>query len=345
MLALGASHAARGATPPAPEITGAGATFPARIYQQWADQYTQDGGVHIRYQPAGSSAGVKRMLAHEADFGATDVPMSQADLARHGLFQFPTVVGGIVPVVNLPALAGKTLRLTPDTLAAIFAGQLTQWNDPRIQALNPGVPLPGQRITRVVRADGSGTTEVFVQYLKQAAPAASAGIEARGNLAQWPGSTLAAEGTSKLIETLQATPNAIGYVSSDYVLRDKLQAVSLRNRSGDWMLPTVAALSAAIRTGGLFRQQLDAAPLIDLDGPGVWPIVTATYVLVPRSPASPERAGRVLNFFYRSFMLGDKSVAGTGFAPLPATTQARIVALLSDFRTASGQLVPVLLMK
>lgn len=324
------------------DISGAGASFPAKVYQQWAEQYTKDTGVKINYKPSGSSAGVKQITAREVDFGATDVPMSSADLNKYGLFQFPTFVGGVVPFVNLPGVANGALRLSSDVLAGIFAGQITSWRDKAVVSLNPGLALPDLRINRVVRADGSGTTEVFVSYLKQAAAAAATPIESQGSRAKWPGSTTAAEGSSKLVEAAKAAVGAIGYVSSDYVAREGLTAVSLRNKRGEWVASSTAAFRAASISSGLFKTSLEAAPLLDTDGDGVWPIVTATYVVVPRSPASLERAGRVLNFFYRSFLLGDKSVAGTGFAPLPILTQARIVSLLSGFRTQDGKPVPVL---
>jgi phosphate transport system substrate-binding protein len=324
------------------EVSGAGASFPAKVYQQWAEQYAKDTGVKINYKASGSSAGVKQIIAREVDFGATDVPMSDADLEANGLFQFPTCVGGVVPFVNLPGVAPGALRLNSDVLAGIFAGQITAWRDKAVVALNPGLALPDLRINRVVRADGSGTTEVFVGYLKQKAAAVAAPIEGQGNRAKWPGSTTAAEGSGKLVEAVKATVGTIGYVSSDYIVREGLGAVSLRNKRGEWIAPSTAAYRAAIVSGGLFKNSLEAAPLIDTDGEGVWPIVTATYVVVPRSPASLERAKRALNFFYRSFLLGDKAVAGTGFAPLPIFTQARIVSLLSGFRTLDGKLVPVL---
>lgn len=324
-------------------VSGTGATFPAEVYAQWARQYSQDTGVPLNYAPAGSSAGVRQIVARAVDFGATDVPLSAGELDKHQLFQFPTLVGGVVPVVNLPGLASGVLRLSPEVLAGIFAGEVQRWNDKAIGALNPSLALPDTRIARIVRADGSGTTEVFVRYLRQAAPAAAASIEEQGGRAKWPGSNVnPQEGSGQLAQALKATPGAIGYISSDYVLRDKLAAVSLRNKRGEWVQPSTEAFSAASRAGGLFKTSLEAAPLLDLDGPGVWPIVTATYILVPRSPASVERAGRTLNFFYRSFLLGDKAVAGTGFAPLPLLTQARIVSLLTNFRAQDGRLVPVL---
>jgi phosphate transport system substrate-binding protein len=324
------------------EVSGAGASFPAKVYQQWAEQYTKETSVRINYKASGSSAGVKQIIAREVDFGATDVPMGRTDLEKHALFQFPTFVGGVVPFVNLPGVAPGALRLNSDVLAGIFAGQITSWKDKAVVALNPGLALPDLRINRVVRADGSGTTEVFVTYLKQTAAAAATPIESEGSRAKWPGSTIAAEGSGKLVEAVKLTAGAIGYVSSDYIVREGLGAVSLRNKRGEWIAPSTAAYRAAIVSSGLFKNSLEAAPLIDTDGGGVWPIVTATYVVVPRSPASLDRAGRALNFFYRSFLLGDQSVAGTGFAPLPTLTQARIVALLSGFRTPDGKLVPVL---
>lgn len=322
-------------------VSGTGATFPAEVYAQWAQQYSKDTGVALKYVPSGSSAGVKQIVSRAVDFGATDVPLSTAELDKHQLFQFPTLVGGVVPVVNLPGLAGA-LRLSPEVLAAIFAGEIQRWNDKAIAALNPGQPLPDTRVSRVVRADGSGTTEIFVRYLHQSAPAAAAAIESQGSRAKWPGTVSAVEGSGKLAQAVKTTPGAIGYISSDYVLREKLNAVSLRNKRGEWVLPSTEAFSAASRAGGLFKTSLEAAPLLDIDGPGVWPIVTATYILVPRQPASVERAGRTLNFFYRSFLLGDKAVAGTGFAPLPLLTQARIVSLLTNFRAQDGRPVPVL---
>lgn len=323
-------------------IRGTGATFPAVVYAEWAKQHERETRIAIDFVPSGSSTGVKQVVARAVDFGATDVPMSQADLDKHQLFQFPTLVGGVVPVVNLPGIASGRLRLSAEVLAAIFAGRITQWNERPIAALNPGLHLPDARIVRVVRGDGSGTTEVFVRFLKQAAPAAALALELSGSRARWPGATVAVEGSSKVADAVQSTPGAISYISSDYAQREQMTAVSLRNKRGEWVQPTVDSFAAASRAGGLFRTSLEAAPLLDIDGAGVWPIVTATYVLVPRSPASVERGSRTLNFFYRSFLLGDKAVAGSGFAPLPVMTQARIVGHLTNFRAKDGQLIPVL---
>lgn len=321
-------------------LSGTGATFPAKVYQQWADQYTRDTGVTVVYSPTGSSAGVKQIISRQVDFGATDIPLRAEELARQALFQFPTLVGGVVPVVNLPGVQSGALRLSGDLLSAIFSGRISRWSDKAIASQNPGLNLPDIPIERVVRADGSGTTEVFVDYLNQVASAMP--IPLASGRAQWPGSTTGAEGTGKLVAAVKAAPGAIGYVSSDYAIRDRLNAVSLRNKRGEWVNPSVESLSAAIQGAGLFKDGLESRPLIDIDGPRVWPIVTATYVVVPRIPTDLDRAGRALNFFYRSFLLGDKAVAGTGFAPLPARTQARIVSLLAGFRMPDGRPLPVL---
>jgi phosphate transport system substrate-binding protein len=323
------------------EVVGTGATFPAKVYAQWAADYTAQTGIKLSYKPAGSSAGVKGITQRDVDFGATDVPLSQAELDKRGLFQFPTLVGGVVPFVNLPGIASGDLKMDAATLARIWTGEISRWNDPAIRLLNPSLQLPALPIQRVVRSDGSGTTSVFVEYLRISAPAEAAGITSDGGRAKWPGTTLGAEGSSKLVELVRLTPGAIGYASSDYTLRDNLTALALRSKRGEYVKAEVGAFRSAIVAGGLFKSGLEPSSLLNVDGVGVWPIVTATYVLVPRSPEALERASRTLNFFYRSFLMGDRAVAGTGFAPLPIATQARIVALLSNFRTPAGQTIPV----
>lgn len=324
------------------EVRGTGASFPAKVYAQWAEDYSKQTGAPLTYKSAGSSAGVKAISERSVDFGATDVPLSQGELDRRGLFQFPTLVGGIVPFVNLPGIGPGDLRLDAGTLAKIWAGSITRWNDPALRALNPRLSLPALPIQRVVRSDGSGTTSVFVDYLRLAAPADAASIVPDGGRAQWPGNPVGVDGSGKVVSEVKATPGAIGYVSSDYALRENLSGVSLKSVQGEFVQPTLMAFRAAILAGGLFKNSLAPSSLLNLEGPGVWPIVTATYVLVPREPESLERASRTLNFFYQSFLKGDSAVAGTGFAPLPIATQARIVKLLSNFKTPSGQTVRVI---
>ena len=296
----------------------------------------------MTYKPAGSSAGVKSISDRTVDFGATDVPLTPGELEKRGLFQFPTLVGGIVPFVNIPGIGPGELKLDAATLAKIWAGAILRWNDPAIRNLNPGLPLPALPIQRVVRSDGSGTTAVFVEYLRATAPSEANSIVPDGGRANWRGSSIGVDGSSKLVATVKATTGAIGYVSSDYSLRENLSGVSLLTSRGEYVEPTLPAFKAAIVAGGLFKNGLEPTSLLNVDGAGVWPIVTATYVLVPLAPESIERAARTLNFFYQSFLRGDSAVAGTGFAPLPTTTQARIVGLLSNFKTPTGQRVPII---
>lgn len=323
-------------------ITGTGATFPALVYQQWADQQRQSSGLVVNYKPAGSSAGVRAVLAGQVDFGATDVPLKPSVLKEKGLLQFPTLVGGVVPVVNLPGLRSGALRMTPEILAQIFAQRITRWNHPALAALNPGLSLPDIGISRVVRADGSGTTEVFVSYLHLAAPEQAQPIEPQGGKAGWPGGPLRGDGSGNVVKLVKENAGSIGYVSTDYLLKAELNAVSLRNRAGTWVRPTRETLTAAVRAGGLFKDELTMPSLLHLDAPDVWPIVTATYVVLPRVPNDAERAGQAMSFFYRSFLLGDRSVADSGFAPLPVRVQAKIVAMLSTLRAADGRPVSVI---
>ena len=323
------------------EVVGTGATFPAKVYIQWAADYAKSTGYPVIYKPAGSSAGVQAITERGVDFGASDVPLPQVELDKRGLAQFPTMVGGIVPFVNLPGIEMGDLRLDAKTLASIWAGDISRWNDPTIRALNPKLAMPNLPIQRVGRSDGSGTTTVFLEYLRLAAPAESVSIVQEGGRAKWPGVTISADGSSKQVALAKATPGSIAYVSSDYAMRESLTGVALQNRRGEYVEPTLPSFRAAIVAGRLFKRRLEPTSLLDLDGIGVWPIVTATYVLVPREPESLERASRTLSFFYQSFLLGDRAVAGTGFAPLPLAVQARIAGILSNFKTPSGQAIPI----
>lgn len=187
---------------------------------------------------------------------------------KRGLFQFPTLVGGVVPFVNLPGIASGELKIDAPTLARIWSGDISRWNDPAIRSLNPSLPLPSMQIQRVVRSDGSGTTSVFVEYLRMAAPAEAAAIVPDGGRAKWPGEPLGADGSSKLVALVKQTPGAIGYASSDYTLRDNLAAVSLRSKRGEFVKAELAAFKSAIVAGGLFKNGLEPTSLLNVDGVG-----------------------------------------------------------------------------
>lgn len=325
---IAASLAYASATFAQKEIRGSGATFPSIIYSTWAFGYSKDKGVAVKYASTGSGEGIRSMSAREVDFGATDVPLSEQELQKAGLIQFPTVAGGIVPVVNLPGASGKSLKLTGAVLADIFSGKIKVWNDARIAALNDGLQLPALKITRVVREDSSGTTEAFTTYLAASSPEWVGSV---GRKVTWGGNAVAVKGTDAIAETVKSTSGAIGYVSFDRVAKFGLNPIALRNKTGKFVSVSENSIAAAVRGSGL-RTDLRAS-LIDVNSPDAWPLVDATYILVDASPKAAVDASRTLKFFYWAFLKGDDIVRGTGFAPLPAEVQARVVRLLGDVKS------------
>jgi phosphate transport system substrate-binding protein len=313
------------------EIRGAGATFPSIIYTTWAFGYSKEKGVSVKYAASGSGEGVRSMSAREVDFGATDVPLSDQELEKSKLIQFPTVAGGIVPVVNLPGTSGKSLKLTGAVLADIFSGKIKAWNDPKIAALNDGVQFPALKITRVVRGDASGTTEGFTTYLAASSPEWTGSI---GRKITWGGNVVEGKGSDAVAETVKNTSGAIGYVSFDRVAKFGLNAVALRNKAGKFVTVSESSISAAVRASGM-RSDLRAS-LIDMNAPDAWPLVDVTYILLDANPKVAAPASRTLKFFYWAFLKGDDIVRGTGFAPLPIEVQARVVRLLGEVKSKDG---------
>lgn len=310
------------------EVRGSGATFPSIIYSTWAFGYSKDKGVAVKYASTGSGEGVRSISAREVDFGATDVPLSEDELKKSGLIQFPTVAGGIVPVVNLGGASGKSLKLTGAVLADIFSGKIKVWNDARIAALNEAIKLPALKITRVVREDSSGTTEAFTTYLAASSPEWVGSV---GRKVTWGGNAVAVKGTDAIAETVNSTSGAIGYVSFDRVAKFGLNPITLRNKAGKFVSVSENSITAAVRSSGL-RTDLRAS-LIDVNLPDAWPLVDVTYILIDASPKAAADASRTLKFFYWAFLKGDDIVRGTGFAPLPAEVQVRVVRLLGDVKS------------
>jgi phosphate transport system substrate-binding protein len=310
------------------EVRGSGATFPSIIYSTWAFGYSKEKGVPVKYAATGSGEGVRSMTAREVDFGATDVPLTDQELKKLNLIQFPTVAGGIVPAVNLPGVVGNQLKLTGAVLADIFSGKIRLWNDPQIVALNDGVKLPALKITRIVRDDSSGTTEAFTTYLAASSPEWKASV---GRKISWGGSVVALKGTDAIAQAVKDTSGAIGYVSFDRVSKFGIAAASLRNKAGQFVAVSENSILAAVRASAL-RTDLRAS-LIDINAPDAWPLVDATYILIDANPLLAAEASRTLKFFYWAFLKGDDIVRGTGFAPLPAEVQARVVRLLGDVKS------------
>lgn len=337
-LALGLGAAAglvlRPAQAAAPAtLSAAGASFPSKVYQRWARQYAELSGVRIDYKPTGSGDGIQQAIARKVPLAGTDAPLKPEDLSRHRLVQLPMLVGGITPVVNLPGLEG--LRLSGELLADIMLGAVSRWDDPRIAELNRGLNLPGRRIVRVVRADKSGTSEGFTGYLAGASAAFRAG-PGQSSLPAWPGEVQAAPGNDGVSGQVRATPGAIGYVSHDRVESDRLSAVVLRNRSGQWVSASEAGFRSAIFNSDLNRQGDDLAPLLDRTGQESWPITMTSFLLLDAQPATAAEVEAAMRFVWWCFMHGDQLTRGTGFAPLPVSVQAKLVARLGAVAPRQG---------
>ncbi|MFG6468768.1 phosphate ABC transporter substrate-binding protein PstS [Roseateles sp. BYS87W] len=315
-------------------VQGAGATFPSKVYDTWARAFAKAGGSAVAYKGTGSGDGVKQIGARKVDFGGTDSPLPAAELAKQKLVQIPMLVGGVVPVVNLPGVTAA-VQLDGEVLADVFLGRVKAWNDPRIAALNPGVSLPALPVKRVVRAEKSGTSDGFSRYLSGASAAFKVEVGA-SQAPAWPGEPLKAEGNDGMVQTLRATPGAIAYVSYDRVLRDKLAAVKLRNAAGRFVLPSEAGFRAAILESDMHRQGDDQATLLDRAGADTWPITLTSFVLVDAEPATAGQAQPTLKYLYWCFMHGDDLTRGTGFAPLPVAVQSRLAARFTQVRPRDG---------
>lgn len=317
------------------EISGAGATFPALVYTSWAFAYSKEQGASVRYAATGSSDGIKQIVERKVDFGASDSPLSTSDLKINKLIQFPTMVGGIVPVVNLPSVPGGSLKLTGPVLADLFSGEIKSWDDSRIAALNPGMRLPALKVVRVVRMEGSGSTETFTSYLATQNPTwkASVGV---GKQVKWKEGSLSVNGNDGVAESVKKTPGAIGYVSFDRVQYHDLATVALRNAAGQFVLPSESAFQAAIRFAGAGKNDIMAETLINASGADAWPITDITYVLMDAAPKSSAKANASVKFFYWAFLKGDELIQGTGFAPLPPAIQARAVRKIGEIQPEDG---------
>lgn len=310
----------------AEDLRGAGSTFAAGAYLSWGSSYSKEKGVALVYQATGSGDGIKQILAHNVDFGATDFPLTPEELKKNSLVQFPTLVSGVVPALNVPGIKAGQLRITGQTLAAMFAGRITNWNDREIQQLNPDLRLPNLPIKCIVRSEASGTTAGFTEYLGKADPDWNSRIGS-GLLVNWPKNAQAVKGNDGMSNGILGTPGAIGYVSANQVAKSHLVYPLLQNRSKNFVAPTNDAMLAAVSASALTREG-EKLTYVDMPGANAWPITDATYILVERTPKNPSRAANVLRFFYWSFLRGDAMASETGYVPLPTLAQARAVASL-----------------
>ncbi len=302
----------------AAQITGAGATFPNPVYQKWAEAARSAVGIQVNYQSVGSGAGINQIRNRTVDFGATDAPLKPEQLTEASLLQFPTVMGSLVPIVNIPGVENEQLRLTGELLADIYLGKVTRWNDPRIVEMNRGVTLPNLAIAPAYRADGSGTTFVWVSYLAAVSPEWQQKVGV-GTSVRFPAGN-GARGNEGVAGTVRQVRGAIGYVENAYAITNKLVTTQLRNKAGNFVKPThesfMAAASAADWSVPGF-----AANIIDTAGPASWPIVAPTFILLPTNPTDATRSANVRRFFDWTFANGDTLAKELEYIPLPQATK------------------------
>lgn len=299
----------------AADITGAGATFPYPIYAKWAEAYKAKTGIGMNYQSIGSGGGIKQIKAKTVDFGASDKPLTPAELDKDGLMQFPTVVGGVVPVINIKGIAPGAVRLTGKVLADIYLGKIQKWNDPAITALNKGVKLPDAPITVVHRSDGSGTTFIFTNYLSKVSPDWKEKVGSDASVA-WP-SGVGGKGNEGVASFVQRIQGSIGYVEYAYAKQNKMAYTQLQNKDGQFVQPDDKTFQAA--AGGADWEKAPGFYEILTDEPGKasWPITGATFILMHKTQAKPENAKEVLKFFDWSYANGDQMALDLDYVPLP----------------------------
>ncbi len=306
----------------AASISGAGATFPAPVYAKWAEAYKAQTGLILNYQAIGSGGGIKQIEANTVDFGASDKPLKPDVLATNGLVQFPTVVGGVVPVVNLPGIEPGQLHMTGAVLADIYRGVDVYWDAPVIKAFNPGVKLPHMKITVVHRSDGSGTSFLFTSYLSLKAPHWAADVGAN-DAVNWPVG-VGGKGNDGVAAMVKQTPGSIGYVEYAYAKQNHMTYALMQNRAGAWVTPNAENFASA--AAGAKWANAPGFYLLLLDQPGAksWPITGATFILMHTKPSNPQNAHDVLAFFDWAYKNGDPLAEGLDYVPLPDSVKALI---------------------
>ncbi len=305
-------------------LNGAGATFPYPVYSKWAYQYNQTTGLKLNYQSIGSGAGIAQIKAGTVDFGASDAPLTKEELDASGLLQFPMVMGGVVPVVNVAGIASGKLRLTPDALAGIFLGKIKTWNDPAIRKSNPGLNLPSRAITVVHRSDGSGTTWIFTNYLDKVSPEwhASVGTD---KAVKWPAG-VGGKGNEGVAAYVQRLNGSIGYVEFAYALQNKMNAVSLQNNAGVFVAPSMESFQAAAANADWAGTPGFAVVLTNQPGEQSWPITGASFILVYKNQKNAKTVSDMLGFFDWCYQNGGEVAESLDYVPIPAP----VVKLVED---------------
>ena len=304
------------------EITGAGATFPFPIYAKWAEAYKAKTGSSMNYQSIGSSGGIKQIKAKTVDFGATDAPVSFEDLEKDGMVQFPAIIGGVVPVVNIEGIKPGQVKLSGELLADVFAGVIAKWNDKRIADMNPGIALPDAAITVVHRADGSGTTAVFTDYLAKVNANWKSTVGA-GAAVKWPAaSSVGGKGNEGVAANVSRIKNAVGYVEYAYAKKNNMTHLNLRNQAGQVVAPDDETFAAASASTDWSKVPGMGIYLTNAPGAKSWPITGASFILMYKDPANKANSAEVMKFFDFAFKEGKKMAADLEYVPMPdATTE------------------------
>ena len=319
----------------AQDVTGAGASFPAPLYSKWAADYNKATGIKINYQSVGSGAGIKQIEAKTVDFGASDMPLKDDELKAKNLVQFPTVIGGVVPVVNIKGITPGQLKLTGQVLGDIYLGKITKWTDPAIKALNPTLPLPDAEIAQVRRADGSGTSFIFTNYLSKVNAEWKTKV-GEGTAVNWPVGA-GGKGNEGVAAFVGRLPNSIGYVEYAYVKQNKMVYAQLKNAAGTFVTPDDSAFKAA--AAGADWNKSFYQILTEQPGKDSWPITGATFILMQKSQDKPAQATASLKFFEWAYKNGDKVADDLDYVPMPAAVKTTVEKSWADIKDTSGKAV------
>lgn len=303
----------------AADITGAGATFPYPIYAKWAEAYKAKTGIGLNYQSIGSSGGVKQIRAKTVDFGATDNPLKAEDLQKDGLVQFPAIIGGVVPVINLESVPNGQLKLTGELLAMIFLGEVTKWNDAKIASLNPTIKLPDQSITVVHRADGSGTTAIFTDYLAKVSKSWADKVGAGASVKWLANSAVGGKGNEGVAANVSRVKGSIGYVEYAYAKKNKMNYTQLKNKDGQFVTPDDLTFAAAAANVNWSKTPGMGIFLTNQTGAKTWPIAGASFILIYKDPNNKANASEVIKFFEWAFKNGQKMAEELDYVPMPAS--------------------------
>ena len=317
----------------AQDVTGAGASFPAPLYAKWASDYHKATGQKVNYQSVGSGAGIRQVDAKTVDFGASDMPLKDEELAKKGQLQFPTVIGGVVPVINIKGIAPGQLKLSGAVLANIYLGKINKWSDPAIKSLNPGLNLPDATIAPVRRADGSGTTFIFTNYLSKVSTEWKDKV-GEGTAVNWP-TGAGGKGNEGVAAFVGRLPNSIGYVEYAYVKQNKMNYALLQNKAGNFLTPddtTFKAAAAGANWSKSFYQILTDQP-----GKDAWPMTGATFILMHKVQDKPAQAAAALKFFSWAYQNGDKTADDLDYVPMPANAKLLISKSWAAIQDVSGR--------